>query len=289
MLTLFTDSDTDMTLDKAKELGFRLISMPYTIEGKLVHPYEDWEVFDDHAFYDTLRSGVIPTTSSISEECYINYFEPEFEKGNDILYVHFSSAMTTTFNAMDSAVKKLKKKYPERKFYSIDTMGITILSYNFLLSVADLVKAGKTAEEIIKWSEKEKLHYAVYFFSDDLKFFARSGRVSGLAGTMGTLIGIRPIIHINDEGKMVNIDKVKGRAKAVEYLVNKVIELGEDIENHRIIIGHADAPALVELAQKSLIEKLGFTPDIEVVAVNPTAGSHCGPDTLGISFYAKHR
>ena len=112
MLTLFTDSDTDITKQKADELGFKLISMPYTIDGQLVYPYEDWDTFDAHTFYGKLRSGVLPTTSSISEERYIKYFEPEFENGNDIFYVHFSRAMTTTFNAMDSAVAKLKAKSP---------------------------------------------------------------------------------------------------------------------------------------------------------------------------------
>ena len=101
MLTLFTDTDTDITPAVAAEYGYKLISMPYSIDAKTVYPYVDFEVFDDHAFYDMLRGGVLPTTSAISRERYIEYFEPEFAAGNDILYVHFSRAMTNTFDAMD--------------------------------------------------------------------------------------------------------------------------------------------------------------------------------------------
>lgn len=289
MLTLFTDSDTDITKQKADELGFKLISMPYTIDGQLVYPYEDWDTFDAHTFYGKLRSGVLPTTSSISEERYIKYFEPEFEKGNDIFYVHFSRAMTTTFNAMDSAVAKLQAKYPERKFYEVDTKAITILSYLIILEIADLFKSGKSPEEVIKWADQEINHYAVYFFADDLKFFAHSGRVSGLAGTMGTLLGIRPIIHIDTSGKMVNVDKVKGRMKAVSYLVDKLLELGDHPEKYRIVLASADSPALIDAMKNMLHEKLGADLQLEIVDVNPTAGSHCGPDTVGIAFHSKTR
>ena len=289
MLTIFTDSDTDMTLKKANELGIRLISMPYSIESDLVYPYEDWTEFDAHTFYDKLRSGIIPNTSSISEERYINYFEPEFKKGNDIFYAHFSRAMTTTFNAMDSAVKKLLAKYPDRKFYAVDTKGITVLSYLMVLEIVDKLKSGESPESVKKWAESETGHYTVYFFADDLKFFAHSGRVSGLAGTMGTILGIRPIIFINDEGKMVNTGKEKGRMKALTTLVSKVEELGDDLEHHKIILASADAPELVSAMRSMLTEKFGNKLDIEEVSVNPTAGSHCGPDTVGIAFHAKHR
>lgn len=289
MLTLFTDTDTDFTLKKAKNSNLRLISMPYTIDGELVYPYEDWNTFDAHTFYEKLRSGTIPTTSSISEDRYLAYFEPEFAKGNDIFYLHFSRTMSTTFNAMDSAVKKLKEKYPERKFYSVDTGGITILSYLIIEEALDLLSSGKSVEDVIKWVEKEKNHYAVYFFADDLKFFAHSGRVSNLAGNMGTLLGIRPIIHIDESGKMLNVDKVKGRLRAIEYLVNKFTELGDEPEKHHIVLAHADNPELVgEL--RSMLEARYDTPlDIEIVDVNPTAGSHCGPDTIGIAFHSISR
>ncbi|MCR5636597.1 MAG: DegV family protein [Clostridiales bacterium] len=289
MLVLFTDTDTDFTPQTAHEYGYNLISMPYSIDGKTVYPYVDFDFFDAHAFYDMLRSGVLPTTSAISEERYIEYFEPHFKNGNDILYVHFSAAMTATFDNMNKAIEKLREKYPERRFYHIDTKGITIESYNIVKEIGDLHKQGKTIEEILAWAEKEVDRFAIYFFADDLKFFKRSGRVSGLAATMGTLIGVRPIIHMNSEGKMVSVGKEKGRQKAINRLVAYVEELGDDLYNHRVIVGHTDAPEIVEEVVNGLEEKFGKELNIEIVNVNPTAGSHCGPSGVGVCFHAKHR
>lgn len=289
MLTLFTDTDTDITPEVAKEYGYRLISMPYSVDAKTIRPYEDFDVFDSHAFYDSLRSGVLPTTGGISKERYLEYFRPVFEQGSDILYVHFSAAMTITFHAMDEAVEELKREFPERKFYHIDTKGITIVSYNLVRTIGDLYQAGKTAEELIAWADREVLHYAQYFFADDLKFFKRSGRVKGIAATMGTLLGIRPIICMNDAGEMVSIGKERGRANAMERLVRTVEELGDDIKQHRFIVGHTDAPELAAELVDMLHARFGDDLSIETVVTNPTAGSHCGPNGVGLSFHAKRR
>ncbi len=289
MLILFTDTDTDITPKMAEEYGYHLISMPYSVDGKTTYPYVDFEEFDSHAFYDSLRGGVLPTTSAISEEQYIEYFEPHFKNGDDILYVHFSRAMTATFTGMDNAVKALQEKYPERKFYEIDTKGITIGSLNIVLEIGDLYKAGKRVDEILEWAQNEVDHFAVYFFADDLKFFKRSGRVSGLAGTMGTLLGIRPIIYMDENGKMVNIGKEKGRIKALERLASWVEEIGTDLKDHRVIVASADSKDIADELTAILKERFGDDLNVIYVDVNPTAGSHCGPNTVGVSFYAKHR
>ena len=288
MLKLFTDTDTDITPAVAAEYGYSLISMPYSIDAVTVYPYVDFETFDDHAFYDKLRGGVLPTTSAISRERYVEYFEPEFAAGNDILYVHFSRAMTNTFDAMDQALSELKEKYPERKLYEIDTKGITTISYAIVREVGDQIKAGKSLEEVLAWAETEVDKFAMYFYVDDLKFFRRSGRVSGLAATMGTLIGLRPIIHMSQEGKMVSLGTEKGRFKAVNRLVDAVKELGDDVQGHRVCIGHTDAPDMARELGQLLTEAMGPL-NIEYVAVNPTAGSHCGPNGVGVVFHAKHR
>jgi len=289
MFALFTDTDTDITLEVANKYGYHLISMPYTVNGQDVFPYQDFEVFDDHAFYDMMRKGAMPSTAAISTEKYLEYFEPYFEKGEDILYVHFSRAMTMTFNNMDKAVEILKEKYPERKFYAIDTKAITTLSYVFVLEIGELYKQGKTPEEIVAWADAELYHYAIRFVADDLKFFHRSGRVSGIAAMMGGLIGIRPVIYISEEGKMVSCGKEKGRVNAINRIVTTMEEIGDDVANHRIIIAHTDAPELVEMVKAKIIEKYGDNLNIEVVAANPTAGSHCGPNTVGVVFHAIKR
>ncbi len=288
MLKIYTDTDTDFYPALAAEYGYKLISMPYSIDAKTVYPYVDFDSFDAHAFYDILRGGVLPTTSAISREQYIQYFEEDFKAGNEILYVHFSRAMTNTFDAMDQAVAELKTRYPAARFEEIDTKGITTISYAIVREVGDLVKAGKTLDEILEWAKAEVDHFAMYFFADDLKFFRRSGRVSGLAATMGTLIGVRPLIHMSQEGKMVSVGTAKGRQKAIQYLVDKVGELGDEIEKHRICIGHTDAPEIARTIGDMIEERYGKQ-DIVYVDVNPTAGSHCGPNGVGVCFHAKSR
>lgn len=289
MVVLFTDTDTDINLEVAEYYGYKLISMPYIVEGKEIKPYEDFKVFNSKEFYDMLRAGTIPSTCAINPEVYKAYFEEEFAKGNDILYVHFSKAMSGTFNAMNIALEELLEKYPERKFYTIDTKAITILSYNIVRSVGDMYKEGKSVEEILEWANKEVDHFAQYFFADDLKFFRRSGRISNFSGIMGNLIGVKPIIYMDNDGMMTNISKERGRKNALNKLVDYVLELGDEVEKHRVIIGHSDAYELALKLKDMLQEKFNNKLDIEIVVVNPTAGSHCGPDAVGVSFHCKHR
>ena len=289
MWTYFTDTDTDITPEVAAQYGYKLISMPYSVDARSIYPFVDYDKFDSKAFYDMLRGGVLPTTSAISEDEYIKYFEPEFAAGKDIFYVHFSAAMTMTFGNMYKALETLKAKYPERRFLAVDTKGITIVSYLIVREIGEMLNAGKTPEEIVDWAGTEVDHYAQYFFADDLKFFRRSGRVSGIAATMGGLIGIRPIIHMNAEGKMVSIGKEKGRNNAMNRLLSYVEEMGDDIKNHHFIIGHTDAPELAEQMAQMLKARFGDDLKYEFVVTNPTAGSHCGPNGVGVAFHSKGR
>ena len=289
MITFFTDTDCDMTTVEAKEYGYKLISMPYTIDGEDIYPYESFEKFDSPAFYARLRGGTLPTTSALTKDKYIEYFEPEFAAGNDICYVHFSEAMSATFGFMHMALNELKEKYPDRKFYAIDTKAITIPSFSIALEIGEMRKKGATIEEIMKWAETEVYKFATYFYANDLKFFRRSGRVSGLAAMFGTMLGIRPIIYMSAQGKMESIGKERGRENAINRLVAYVEELGEDIKDHRIVIGHCDCIDDANKIIAKLEEKFGKLDNIVVHPVNPTAGSHCDPDRIGVSFHAKHR
>lgn len=288
MLQLFTDTDCDFTIELAKQYNYKLISMPYSIDGNEVFPYEDFETFDCKGFYDKLRAGTMAKTSAISEEAYKDYFEPVFKAGNDILYVHFSSAMSATFTGMKHAVDELLAKYPDRKFYTVDTKGISICGNLIAREVSDLVKNGMSAEEVVTWAKTEVDHFAVYFFADDLKFFARSGRVSNVTAVMGGLFGIRPIIYMGADGKMTSIDKAKGRKQALSKIMNYVADLQDDIQGHKVLIAHADAMELATMLAEKLTETYGQL-DIEYIPVNPTAGAHCGPDCIGVCFHAIHR
>ncbi len=290
MYQLFTDTDTDITPKIAQENGYKLISMPYSLkEGVDVYPYVDFAEFDYKTFYDNLREGNLPKTFALSPQKYIEYFEPTLKEGKDILYVHFSAAMSGTFNSLNLAWKELSEKYPERKLYTVDTKGVSICSYNIAMEIADLARKGALAEEIVEWAKTEVDKFAVYFYADDLKFFARSGRVSNFSATMGGILGIRPIININSAGIMSSIAKAKGRRGALKSILTYVDNLQDDIKKYRVVIGHADAYELALELQQKLLERYGDELKTEIHVVNPTIGGHCGPDTVGVCFHAIHR
>ena len=289
MLVLFTDTDCDITPDIAKYYGYELISMPYTVDEKEIYPYVDFKEFKVKEYYDSLRKGTLPTTSALSPLKYIEYFEPHFAAGNDILYVHFSKAMSGTFNALNLALIELKEKYPERNLYTIDTKAITALSYLIVTEVGKLYKQGKTLEELLEWSKTEIDKYAIYFYADDLTFFKRSGRVSGFSGNMGNILGIHPIIHMSSEGKMVNIAKGRGRLSTLKKIIEMVGENEENIKDYPVIIAHSDCLEIAHQLEELLKEKYGQDLKTEYVVVNPTAGAHCGPNCVGVGFHAKHR
>ena len=290
MYQLFTDTNTDVTPEIANNFGYKLIYMPYTMKnGVDVYPYVDFEKFDYKTYYNELRNGEIPKTFALSPQTYVDYFEPTLQEGKDILYVHFSAAMSGTFNAMNIALQELKEIYPERKVCTIDTKAISIGGYNVVKEVAKLAKEGASIDEITAWAEKEVDKFAVYFYADDLKFFARSGRVSNLSATMGSILGVRPIININSNGEMKSIAKAQGRRGALKSVLQYVDALQENIKDHLVVIGHADAYDLALELEEKLKAKYGEDLQTEIHVVNPTIGGHCGPDTVGVCFHAIHR
>ena len=286
---LFVDSDCDVSLDEANTYGAKFISMPYSEDDKEIYPYVDWKEFDHHAFYERLRKGKMSTTSALNAENYKAYFEPVFKDGLDIVYAHFSSAMSASFDYMRTCVKELLEKYPERKFYEIDAKGITIGAYNLVREVMIKYHEGLSAEELVKYGEDNVQKFAVYFFADNLKFFARSGRVTGIKAIMGKLFGIKPLIYMSAEGKMVSIGKAKSRKAALDALVNYFDTLQEDAKDYPVVIASSDNEELAHMLGDKIHEKFGEEYKIIYKQVNPTAGAHCGPDTIGISFRAKHR
>ena len=289
MYSLFTDTDCDVTPEIAAQYGYKLIVMPYVLQNKEVRPYIDFDKFDGHEFYSILRKGNLPSTNALPPQAYIDYFDPEFTEGRDILYVHFSAAMSGTFNSMRLALEELHEKYPDRNVYTVDTKAISVGSLNIVFEVGNMYKEGKSIEEILKWAEEEVDRFPIYFYADNLKFFAKSGRVSGFKAFMGGLIGIKPIIHVNSEGKMVSIDKGRGRKAALKKIVDYVVQLQDKITDHKVVVAHADcidiANELIEMLQHEFNNEL----DIVISEVNPTIGGHCGPDCVGVSFHGIHR
>lgn len=286
---LFADTDSDLTPEVTSRYNAKLISMPYTMDEKEIFPYESFDNFEVHEFYEKLRQGAKPYTSALSPKAYVNYFEPIFKDGKDVLYVHFSVAMSGTFNSLALAEKELKVKYPDRKIYRIDTKAISVLAYNIFCEIGDMYLAGATVDEILDWAKTEVDKFTVYFFANDLSFFRRSGRVKALAAVMGNLLGIRPVIYMDNGGMMTSIDKARGLNATIDKIMNYVKTLQDDIKNHRIIIAQSDAPENAELVKNRLYAEFGEDLNIITVPVNPTAGCHCGPDCIGVCFHAIHR
>jgi len=289
MITVFADTDCDITKENYEDLGVKIISMPYFLGEKEIHPSEDDLPYDAHEFYEKLRGGLMPKTSGLSPETYINYFEPELKKGNDVLYIHFSSGMSGTFNAMNIAIGELKEKYPNRTITPFDTLGISILGLSIVKEMTDKLKSGATLEETIKYGEEERAHTACYFFANDLLFFKRSGRLSGMSAIAGTIFGVKPIITMNEEGKMVVVGKEAGRPNAVKHLVRTVKELGDDIKNHPFYVIGSDCDKFADELIRELKKEFGDDLKITTGSLNPTSGCHCGPSTLGLAFHSKHR
>lgn len=288
MYKLFFDTDCDITPEIARRYDAGLISMPYVVEEEN-YPFKDSDTFDYKAFYNMLRGGVLPTTCALSKAQYIEYFEPTLKEGKDILYVHFSRAMTVSIDVCEEAIKELLEKYPGRRIQLVDTKGITVGGYVCSLEVAELYKAGKSIDEIVEWAKTGIDQMAFYFFADNIKFFKKSGRVTGFKAFMGGMMGVKPLIYIGENGKMTSIGSAMSRKKAIEKILEYVDELQVDIKNYPCVIAHSDADYLVDDVKGKLHEKYGEDLKIEVIYVNPTAGSHCGPDALGLAFHAKKR
>lgn len=287
--TLFMDTNCDVTPKHAQDIGCKLILMPYEVEGKVVYPYRDFDEFNWKEFYTQLRNGVMPKTFALSPLEYYDYFKPEFAAGNDILYVHFSAKTSSTFNAMRLALEMLKEEFPERQLYTIDTKATTLGALTICLEIGKLYKQGKSIQEIMSWADQEVDHFAAYFFADDLKFFARSGRIPKFAATMGGLVGLKPIISMTEDGSMVVKAKVPGRKNTLNKILSYVESLQLDMKNYTIVLGQNDEERLAQKFEQALRDKFGDDLQFEYCVTNPTIGSHCGPGGVGISFHAIHR
>ena len=285
---LFFDSDCDITPSVARHYKAELIKMPFVIEEEII-PFKDSDDFDYKKFYDTLRSGVLPTTCALSKGQYLELFEPVLAKGLDILYIHFSREMTVTFTVCDEAIKELLAKYPGRRIELIDTKGITLGSYSLCKQMGELYLAGKSIDEIKEYASKEVDRTAFYFFADNIIFFKKSGRVTGFKAFMGGMMGVKPIIYIGENGKMTSIGSAMSRKKALDKIMSYVEELQDDIKNYPCVIAHTDAIELANEFKARLIERFGEDLNVEIIYVNPTTGGHCGPDAVGVTFHAKKR
>ena len=235
---IFTDSACDIKPEQLKEWEVSYINLSFHFED------EDREYSNDEMdiseFYNRMRSGSIAKTSAINPDTYINTFEEILNEGKDILCLAFSSGLSTTCNSARIAADELKEKYPERKIIIVDSLSASAGQGLLLYLMVQKKNSGCTIEEVADYAENIKLNICHWFSVDDLVYLKRGGRVSPTVAFVGTVLGIKPVLHVDNEGRLISVTKARGRKAALNTLIDKCGELGEDIKNGTIFISHAD-------------------------------------------------
>ena len=287
MYQLFCDSNCELWHTTVKELGLNVIRMPYIMDEEEIF-YDMGEKHDFKGFFDKMRDGAAPKTAALNEYAYTEYFEPVLARGEDIYYITFSHQMSGTFNAMQNVINALKEKYPDREIRFKDSrlisLGSGIVTYYGALKYKD----GATMDELDAYLDELIEHTATYFVVDDLTYLHRGGRVSGVSKVIGNLLGIKPILYFNEEGKILNIAKVKGMRKALATLIGYMKTKGDRLHDYKVFVMHADCEDEAKAFIANMKAEFG---DLDVILqpVGPVIGAHCGPGTIGLIFHAKEK
>lgn len=283
-----TDSDSDLPYRYVDELDLTMVYMPYIVDGK--------EYLDDlgrggkqKEYFDNMRGGATPKTSMLPVSAYLEYFEPCFAAGKDILFVSFSSQLSGTINNIYAARDELLEKYPDRKMIVVDTLSISAPQTILILKAHALYREGKPMEEVAAWLEENKLRAQAWVTVDDLVYLRRGGRVSAVAATVGTMLDLKPIITESREGKLISSDKVRGRKSALRLLADKAAANIENSAEAMPIILHADAPEDAARLESLVRKRIPDIGQIETYYVGPVIGAHAGPGTVAICFFGKER
>ncbi len=276
-----TDSDSDLPFHLKQEYDIPVVYMPYALEGK--EYFDDLgQMLDHKSYYDMMRNGAVPVTSALNEAAYMDYFEPVL-KEKDLLFVAFSSKLSCTLQAVYSAREKLLAQYPERKFVVVDTLRISGPMTLLVLKAHEMYRAGKSIEEVASWLEENKLRAQAYFIVDDLKYLKRGGRISATAATVGTMLDLKPIISEAADGTLTANDKIRGRKKAIAFIVDKMMEFAPDPAESPIIVLNADSIEDAERT-KALVEQKLPGANVMIESVGPVIGAHSGPGTIALCF-----
>ena len=282
MSVFFTDTDCEMWFTDAEELKMNVIGMPYTINGQ-EHVYDFGKDTNIEEFYNEMKAGKVATTAALNVQDYIDYFEPIFASGEDILYVHFSSNLSCTFDSMNKAVEQLKEKYPERKFTSFDTLNISLGAGIQVIEACKLHNNGASDEEVVEFLTNFRDKVAVYFYVDSLQYLRRGGRISAMSNIMGTILNLKPILTVTNEGKLEKMTVVKGKKKAADFLFDKFEKEYLDDDKYEVfVIDASNKEVADDLAER--IRTSGKKVSIRRIPIGPVVGAHAGPGTVGIVF-----
>ena len=285
---IVTDSSCDLTPALAEEAQIVVIPLHLTMEGKEYKNYLDGREIDSSAFYSKLRDGVTASKSAVNPEVFTESFEKILKDGKDVLYLGFSSGLSSTFHASTIAAEDLTSKYPDSKIYCVDTLAASLGQGLLVYLAAEKKKDGATIEEVRDFVEQNKLHLCHWFTVDDLNHLNRGGRVSATTAVVGTMLNIKPILHFDDEGHLINVGKVRGRKASIESMLTHMKESAVNPSDQTVFISHGDCEEDA-LTLKRMVEKEFSPKRIEINTIGPVIGAHSGPGTLALFFLGDKR
>ena len=283
---ILTDSACDIHDEILAEWGVDYASLSFTFKGN-EKQYKNNEM-PIGEFYAKMREGGVAKTAALNASDHTQLFERYLSLGKDILYIGFSSGLSSTYNASRIASSELCGKYPDRKIITVDGLAASAGQGLLVYLAVKNKNEGRAIEENAAFVEKNKLHICHFFTVDDLVYLTRGGRVSPTVAFVGGLLGIKPILHVDDEGHLINIGKVRGRITSIKALADKYTELAVDKKDGVVYISHGDciedAKTLAKMISDTHGAKVGIITDVGAVI-----GAHAGPGTLALFFVGSHR
>lgn len=283
---IFTDSACDLAPELLREWGVECLNLTFRFEGE-DKEYRNGEmpVTD---FYNRMRADGVAKTSAINSESFRMAFEKILMEGNDLLYLGFSSGLSATFSSAKIAADELAKEYPERKVFAIDSLAASAGFGLLLYLTLEEKKKGATIEEAAAFAENNRLKICHWFTVDDLKYLKRGGRVSPTVALVGTVLGIKPVLHVDNDGHLIKKFTVRGRKASLNAIADKFGELAENTKGGTIYISHGDCTADANALADIMKEKYGVNVEI-ITYVGPVIGAHSGPGTLALFFVGRER
>lgn len=284
---IFTDSGCDLPADLLKEWGVECLDLTFRFEGEDDKEYATADIAPK-AFYDRMREGAVAKTAAVNMDTFKNAFEAALKGGKDVLYVGFSSGLSATYHSSTLAAGELNEEYPDCRVMTVDTLAASAGQGMLVWLAVDTKKKGGTIEETAAAVENHKMNLAHWFTVDDLEYLKRGGRVSPAVAFVGGLLGIKPVLHVDNEGHLIKRGTVRGRKAALKELVNKYKELACCPGESPVYICNADCADDVEALKELLDDACACDVDL-VVDIGPIIGAHAGPGTIAVFFLGKER
>lgn len=287
MFKIITDSTADLPVSYLEENDIGCLHLSYILDGET---YGKEKELGFGEFYALMRDGKMPTTSQVNPEQAKSYFEEVVKDNDEVLYLAFSSGLSGTYNSVVVAANELMEEQPDKKIVVIDTLAASLGEGLLVYKAVEIRAAGKSLDEVAQWVEDNKLHLVHAFTVDDLFHLHRGGRVSKASAVLGTLISIKPKLHVDNEGHLILLDKVRGRKKSLTALVDYMEEkMGSYREQNDIfMISHGDCLEDAEKVRDMVKERFGIEKCL-IRHVGPTIGTHSGPGTVALFFLGEER